>query len=325
MKILVLGGTVFLGRHLVEAALADGHEMTLFNRGQHNHDLFSEAEKLRGDRDGGLSVLEGRQWDAVIDTCGYVPRVVGQSADLLAGVVENYIFISSISVYADASKPGIDEDSPLAEPEMDTEEITGETYGPLKVACEQAVEKAFPGRSLIIRPGLIVGPYDPTDRFTYWPFRLSRGGQVVAPEPRDAPAQVIDVRDLSEWIIRLIEQKTAGVLNATGPADAITFGDMLQQCGLEVDSEAILRWLPADKLLEAGVEPWSDLPLWLPGDEMAGLLATDVSRPLAAGLTFRPLSETARDTLAWAQGRPADHEWRAGLSAEQEQELLDSL
>lgn len=322
MKLLILGGTVFLGRHLVEVAMERGHELTLFNRGQHNPELFPDTEKLRGDRDGGLDNLEGRQWDAVIDTCGYVPRVVGQSAHLLSDAVDNYVFISTISVYADASVPGISEDSPLADPETGTEKITGESYGPLKVACEQTVQRVFGDRSLIIRPGLIVGPHDPTDRFTYWPVRLSRGGDVVAPAPQSAPAQIIDVRDLAEWTIRLVEDRVAGVFNATGPQQPITMGSMLEECQKAVGAKSTLHWLPADELLAAGVEPWMDLPLWLPGDEMAGLLATDVSRAIAYGLTFRSLTETTQDTLTWANSRPADHEWRAGLSAEREQGLL---
>ena len=325
MRLLILGGTIFLGRHLVDAALAAGHELTLFNRGQHNPELFPEVEKLRGDRDGGLETLKGRRWNAVIDTCGYVPRVVSQSAELLAYAVDRYVFISTISVYADASRPGISEDNPLADPETGTEEITGDSYGPLKVACEKAVERAFPDRSLIIRPGLIVGPNDPTDRFTYWPVRLHRGGEVLAPEPKSAPAQVIDVRDLAAWTIQMLEREATGVYNATGPARPINMEDMLGECQKEVGPEARLQWLPADALLAAGVGPWIDLPLWLPGDEMAGLLAIDISRALKTGLAFRPLRETARDTLVWAQSRPANHAWRAGLSHEREQELLTDL
>jgi 2'-hydroxyisoflavone reductase len=322
VRLLILGGTVFLGRHLVEAAVARGHELTLFNRGQHNPELFPQVEKLRGDRDGDLKALQGRKWEAVIDTCGYVPRVVGQSAGLLADAVDRYVFISSISAYADASKPGTDEDDRLVIPEISMEEITGESYGPLKVACEQTVERSFSGRSLIIRPGLIVGPHDPTDRFTYWPVRLYRGGDVVAPAPRDAPVQIIDGRDLANWTIRLVEERSTGAFNATGPAHRLTMAEMLEQCREAVGSEARLRWLAPDELLDAGVEPWLDLPLWVTGDEAAGFLAVDISRALANGLTFRPLAETARDTLEWARSRPADHHWRAGLSAEQEGFLL---
>ncbi|UCG23619.1 MAG: NAD-dependent epimerase/dehydratase family protein [Chloroflexota bacterium] len=323
MKILIIGGTVFLGRHLVEAAVAIGHEVTLFNRGQHNPELFPRLERLRGDRDGDLKALESRKWDAVIDTCGYVPRVVRQSAALLADAVDNYVFVSTISVYVDPSKPGIDEESPLETPEMNIEEVTGESYGPLKVGCEQVVSQAMQGRSLIIRPGLIVGPNDPTDRFTYWPVRMARGGQALAPAPESAPAQIIDVRDLAEWTVRLVENGQTGIFNATGPEKSLSMGDMLEQCRVAADSSAEMHWLPADYLLGAGVQPWSDLPLWLPGDEMAGLLMTDVSRAVAAGLTHRPLYETARDTLNWAERLPQDHEWRAGLSAERESELLE--
>jgi 2'-hydroxyisoflavone reductase len=296
--------------------------VTLFNRGQHNPELFPQTEKLRGDRDGQLEALHGRSWDAVIDTCGYVPRIVGQSAKLLQGAVERYLFVSTISVYADPSQPGIAEDGILAEPESTTEKITGDTYGPLKVACEQVVQRTFVDRALIIRPGLIVGPHDPTDRFTYWPVRLHRGGEVVVPEPKNAPVQIIDVRDLAEWSIQMIEQQVTGVFNATGPERPMRMGEMLERCQKTVGPEAKLRWLAAEQLLEADVEPWMDLPLWLPGEEAAGLLAVDIRRALATGLQFRPLEKTANDTLAWAQTRPADHEWRAGLSLEQERALL---
>ena len=188
MNLLILGGTVFLGRHLVEAALARGHAVTLFNRGQHNPDLFPEVERLRGDRDGDLQALEGRRWDAVVDTCGYVPRVVRASAEMLAPNVDHYTFISSISVYADTSKPGIDEQAPVGTlDDPTTEEVTGESYGPLKALCEQAAEAAMPGRVLNIRPGLIVGPHDPTDRFTYWVRRVAEGGEVLAPGNPHAP------------------------------------------------------------------------------------------------------------------------------------------
>jgi 2'-hydroxyisoflavone reductase len=323
MDLLILGGTVFLGRHLVEAARSGGHVVTLFNRGQHNPELFPAVEKLRGDRDGALDALSGRKWDAVIDTCGYVPRIVGQSAEALAEAVASYVFISTISVYASLSRPGIKEDSPLAALEEATEQVTGDSYGPLKAACEQVVQSAFPGRSLIIRPGLIVGPHDPTDRFTYWPVRLKRGGDVVAPEPRHAPVQIIDVRDLAEWIVRMVEMDASGVFNAAGPSSPLTMGELLEQCREAIDSHARLCWLPADELLTAGIEPWWELPLWVPGDDVTGMLATDNGRALASGLTFRPLADTARDTLAWALGRPSDHPWRAGLTSERERAVLD--
>jgi 2'-hydroxyisoflavone reductase len=324
VRLLVLGGTVFLGRHLVETAISRGHEVTLFNRGRNNPQLFPEAEKLRGDRDGALDALHDRTWDAAIDTCGYVPRIVAQSAELLGQAVDNYVFVSSISVYADVSKPGVSEASPLAAPETGTEEITGESYGPLKVACEQAVERSFQQRCLIIRPGLIVGPHDPTDRFTYWPVRLRRGGDVVAPVPQEAAVQIIDVRDLAEWMVRLIEQGGSGAFNAAGPEQRLTMGAMLAECQAALGSGANLHWLPAAELLAAGVMPWSDLPLWLPGDDQAGLLAVDARKALADGLRFRSLASTARDTLEWAEARSAKHQWRAGLSAEREEALLAS-
>lgn len=326
MNLLILGGTIFLGRHLVELALSRGHEVTLFNRGQHNADLFPEAEKLRGDRDGNLNALRNRRWDAVIDTCGYVPRIVRDSARLLADAAGHYTFISSIAVYADASKPGLDEDSPLGRLDDQTvEEVTGDTYGPLKALCERAAEEAMPGRVLNIRPGLIIGPHDPTDRFTYWPCRLARGGDVLAPGWSNAPVQVIDVRDLAEWNLDMIEAGHSGAYNATGPGRDLTMEGTLETCMKATNSSATLNWVGESFLLEQGVEPWIELPLWLPGDEHAGLLAVSISKALKSGLTHRPLSETARDTLDWAETRPADHRWQAGLSQERELELLSAF
>lgn len=322
MRLLVLGGTVFLGRHLVEAALRQGHEVTLFNRGRHNPDLFPGVEKLRGDRDGGLGVLKGGRWDAVIDTCGYVPRLVQASADLLADAVEHYAFISTISVYESTSQRYIDEDSPvgrLADPTV--EDVTGETYGPLKALCEQAAEAAMPGRALIVRPGLIVGPHDPTDRFTYWPHRMAQGGQVLAPGNPEAPVQIIDVRDLAEWLVRMIAAGETGTFNATGPEQPYTMARFLDKCRDTVESEAQLVWVGQDFLLEQGVEPWSEVPLWLGGEE-EGLLAVSVEKATGRGLTFRPLAETVQATLAWSRTRPTDHDWRAGLDRDKEESLL---
>ena len=323
MKLLILGGTVFLGRHLVEVGLAHGHEISLFNRGQHNPELFEDVEKLRGDRDGGLDALRGGRWDAVIDTCGYIPRIVKESAELLSKAVDHYTFISSVSVYADVSKPGIDEGSPLGQLEDESvEEVDGETYGPLKVLCEKAASSAMPGRVLNVRPGLIVGPHDPTDRFTYWPHRIARGGEVLAPTPSEAPVQVIDVRDLAEWIVQMVERGETGIFNATGPAYRMIMGDVLQSCLDVAANRAFLSWLPADFLRRHEVGPWIDLPLWLPDDDTAGMMAVNVSKAIGAGLAFRPIADTVRDTLSWAMGRPDDHEWRAGLRPEKEEEIL---
>ena len=327
MKILILGGTRFLGRHLVEAALARAHTITLFNRGQSNPGLFPQVETITGERETSLGLLSGRAWDAVIDTCGYVPRIVRLSAQALKDSVESYVFISSISVYADNSKIGINE-SDLAGRLEDTsiEEITGETYGPLKALCEETVQAALPGRALIIRPGLIVGPHDPTDRFTYWPVRVARGGPLLAPEKPGVPVQIIDVRDLSEFILKLVEVKAAGTYNATGPDYELGLGNLLEACKTVSSSDALFKWAPVNFLAANKVEPWSDLPVWIPDTpDQAGFSRVDVSKAIAAGLTFRPLQATIRDTLAWAQTRPAEHAWRAGLSPQREQELLRLL
>ncbi len=329
MKLLILGGTVFLGRHLVEAALERGHQVTLFNRGQHNPELFPNVEKLRGDRDPnvgeGLFALAGRRWDVVIDTCGYIPRIVQASAELLAGAVARYVFISSLSVYADFSQPGMDESAPVAVLEDPTvEKVTGETYGPLKALCEQAAEAALPGRVLNIRPGLIVGPHDPTDRFTYWPVRVGRGGQVLCPSGPDYPEEMIDARDLAEWTIRMAEEGKTGVYNATGPDYDLTLGEILETSRRVSGSDAAFVWVDSEFLLKQGVQPWMEMPLWIgESPEYAGFARVSCSRAVADGLTYRPLAETIQDTLDWAASRPEDYEWRAGLTAEKEAELLN--
>jgi 2'-hydroxyisoflavone reductase len=326
MKILIIGGTRFLGRHLVNSARSRGHTVTLFNRGQTNPNLFMQVDKIHGDREKDLDQLTGH-WDAVIDTCGYVPRVVKMSAEALKDKVENYVFISSISVYSDFSKIGINESAPLGKIEDETiEEITGESYGPLKVLCEKAVQDVFGIRSLVIRPGLIVGPHDPTDRFTYWPVRVARGGDVLAPDRPDVLTQVIDVRDLARFIIDLIEQNVSGIFNATGPDHSLSFGRLLDTCKLIGNSDAKFKWAPLEFLNQNEIAPWSDMPAWLPDSgEDAGFARVDISKALNAGLKFLSLEETVHDTLEWANSRPADHEWKAGLKAEREKELLDLL
>lgn len=324
MNLLILGGTVFVGRYLVEIALERGHSVTLFHRGLHNPELFPQVERILGNRDGDLGKLAGRSWDAVIDTCGYVPRVVADSARALAGNADHYTFISSISVYSDRSEGGIDESSPVeAVPAPEVEEVTGETYGPLKVACELAAEAELPGRVLVIRPGLIVGPHDPTDRFTYWPVRAARGGAIAAPAPPDAATQFIDVRDLAEWTLDMVETRGLGVYNATGPDYRLTRGALLQSCLTAAQSGGEAVWIDEAFLLEQKVQPWSDLPLWIPvSDESAGFTATSSAKAITAGLRYRPLMDTARDTLAWAQERPADYVMKAGISAEREAEVV---
>lgn len=325
MKLLVLGGTVFLGRHTVQRAAQRGHVVTMFNRGRTNPDLFPELEHIQGDRDGGLGALKGRKWDAVIDTSGYLPRLVGDSVRALSGSADQYVFISTISVYADSTQPGIDEDSPVHSPPDDEsiEDVTGETYGPLKVACEQAVQSDFPGPTLIIRPGLIVGPHDPTDRYTYWPRRLARPGRALAPGSPDRPVQFIDVRDLVDWILDMTEAKSLGAYNATGPQKPLTMGELLEQTRQAIDGEAELVWIPEDFLIDAGVDPFSEVPLWLP-EEQNGLLEVDISKALEAGLSIRPLEETAQDTFAWDEERPPVLQRSAGLDPARELALLDA-
>lgn len=322
MRLLIIGGTVFLGRHLVASALQAGHEVTLFNRGHHNPELFPGVEKIHGDRDGGLEALGSRKWDAIIDTCGYVPRIVRASAEYLANEAQHYTFISSISVYAEPLNPGVDENSPLGRLEDEgVEEVSGTTYGPLKALCEGAVVKALPMRSLIIRPGLIVGPYDPTDRFTYWPARVARGGEVLAPSTPERLTQVIDVRDLGDWILVMVEKKATGVYNATGPASPLTLGRLLETCCRASLSEATFTWVDDEFLVTHDVTPYTELPLWLPIEEAAWEMV-NIQKALAAGLKLRPLIETVRDTLAWDQTRPLDAPRRNGLSPEREADLL---
>ncbi|HEY3365522.1 MAG TPA: SDR family oxidoreductase [Symbiobacteriaceae bacterium] len=321
MKLLIIGGTKFLGRHLVEAALNAGHTVTLFNRGRTNPDLFPEVEKIHGDRDGQLDLLAGRRWDAVIDTCGSVPRVVSASARLLADKVDHYTFISTISVYADNSAP--DEDESAGVDFMDdptSEEVTGRSYGALKALCEEAAEGAMPGRVLTVRAGLIVGPHDPTGRYTYWVERVARGGEVLAPDSPEVPVQYIDVRDLSEWILRMAAGRRAGVYNVTGPAKPYTMGEFLAVCRAVSGSDARFTWVPEPVLMQRGVVPWVDLPLWVP-ESMAGFSTRNIDKALAAGLTFRSPETTVRDTLAWA-ATLGQAERGAGLKPEQEAGVL---
>ncbi|WP_420641178.1 NAD-dependent epimerase/dehydratase family protein [Candidatus Leptofilum sp.] len=325
MKLLVIGGTRFLGRAIVDAALTKGYEITLFNRGQSNPSLYSgQVETLVGDRDGGLAVLNGRSWDAVIDTCGYVPRLVRDSATLLADAVKQYVFISSISVYPFESmrEPGLAEDTAVGTMKDETvEEVNGETYGPLKALCERAAEAAMPGRVLNVRAGLIVGPHDQSDRFTYWPHRVAQGGELLVPDSPDYPTQFIDVRDLALWILHMIEQQKCGDYNVTGQAGAVTLGDVLTTSRDISGSDATFTWVDEPFLTEHEVSTWTDLPLWV-GSELPGFNLVNCDKAFADGLAIRPLAETIRDTLTWQATRPTDHEWRAGLKREQEAELL---
>jgi 2'-hydroxyisoflavone reductase len=309
MRLLVLGGTQFVGRAVAEAALERGHELTLFNRGRTNPGLFPDAEHLTGDRGGDLSALEGRSFDAVIDTSGYAPEAVRASVDALPRA--HYVFVSTISVYADFSR-GPDEESPV--------HASGSGYGELKAACE----RELPVGALIVRPGLIVGPHDPTYRFSYWVDRIAAGGDVLAPEPRDHLVQVIDARDLAAWLVRSAEERLSGVLNAVGPARPME--DLLETIRDATGNDARLRWLAADLLLAKGIEEFVTLPLWIVDPAWRGHGEVSNALATAAGLSFRPLEQTARDTLAWIgsgsptyvdQGRP-----KPGLDRGREVELL---
>lgn len=326
LKLLLLGGTAFLGPELVEAARARGHAVTLFNRGKTRPELFPDLEKLQGDRDGKLDALRGRSWDAVIDTSGYVPRLVRAAAELLAPKVPLYVFVSSISAYAESRAP-LTEASPLQTLEDPRSEDVRAHYGALKAACEQAATEASRGRALVVRPGLIVGPGDPTDRFTYWPARLDRGGEVLCPGSGADPAQVIDVRDLAAWMIRATEAALTGPFSAVGPAAPLTMAGLVEACRVPGGPPATLRWVDAAFLEQEKVEPWGDLPVWIPsGRASAGMTQVSNARAVAAGLRFRPLAETARDTLTWWKSLPAERRQkpRAGLAPEREAALLAS-
>jgi nucleoside-diphosphate-sugar epimerase len=331
LRILILGGTGFTGPYQVRYALSRGHKVTTFNRGKtHPGELPKEVEQLIGDRNGQLDALKNRQWDVAIDNPTTLPAWVRDAAQILKGNVERCVFISTISVYADTGQ-GVDEKAPLAkydgpDPYKETIEAVKasgyKTYGPLKALSEQEAEKWFPGKTLIIRPGLIVGPGDQSDRFTYWPVRVDRGGETLAPGKPSDPVQFIDARDLAEWTIRMAENRETGTYNATGPAKPLEIGQMLEAIKDALHSTAKFTWLPADFLKQQKVEAWSDMPVWA-GDEL-GLARTKIDRALSKGLTFRPFDVTARDTLAWFKSLPQDRQsqLKAGLSPDREAEVL---
>lgn len=330
LKILVLGGTGFLGPHTVQYAIDRGHEVTLFNRGRSKENLFPQLEKLVGNRDpeidAGLSALEGRQWDCVIDTSSYVPRIAGASAELLKDQCEQYLMISTISVYSGFSQVGMNETAPVGTLEDPTvETVDGATYGPLKAYSEQAVTQHFGNRSTILRPGLIVGPRDRTDRYTYWPVRASMGGDMLCPGNGSDLIQYIDVRDLAEFIVHCLEQKTMGTYNTISDSKAETMQDLVNTCVEVSGAETNPVWADTDFLTEQGVRPWADMPVWVPNaGEMAGLSQIDVSRAFAAGMTIRDRKETALDTLNWFKTLPEERQktLRAGIKLEREQEVL---
>ncbi len=323
MRLLIIGGTIFLGRHLVEQAITRGHTVTLFNRGRSNPELFPEAEHLIGDRSRDLSALAGRTWDAVIDTCGYHPRDVRAAVQTLTDQVGRYLFVSTLSVYADDAPAGVTEDSPVArlEGDIETAAVSSANYGPLKALCEQEVLQAMGERALIVRPGLIVGPYDRSDRFTYWPVRVSQGGEVLAPCEPDVPVQFIHAGDLAAWMLDGVERGLNGIFNATGPEKPLTLGEVLDACRVCAPSDAHFTWVHEDFLLAHNVTPYIELPLWVPSTYV-GFNRVDCCKAVAHGLRFRPLLDTISDTLEWHATRPTDTHLRAGLTPEREAELL---
>jgi 2'-hydroxyisoflavone reductase len=325
MTLLILGGTAFLGPQIVEAARARGHVLTLFNRGKTNPGLFPDIEKLHGDRDGDLKSLEGRKWDAVVDTSGYVPRIVTMSASLLAPNVKQYVFISTISVFGESLKPGAAEDGPLATMPDESSEDVMKYYGALKALSEKAAIKAMSGRACVVRPGLIVGPGDTTDRFTYWPVRIAKGGEVLAPGDGSDPVQYVDVRDLAEFIVLGVERNLTGTYNATGPASKLTMKKMLEGIKKGTGGDASFTWVSTEFLEANKIAPWRDLPVWIPSqDGEVGFTQISCAKAIKAGLAFRPVAATAKDTLAWYKSLPEDRRGKlgAGISADKEKELL---
>jgi 2'-hydroxyisoflavone reductase len=335
LRILILGGTGFIGPHQVRYALGRGHKLTLFNRGRRPKEWPAPVEELVGDRNtGDLKALEGREWDVCIDNPTTLPFWVRDAGQVLRGRVKHYVFVSTLSVYGGEKNPGQDESAPLAEYKgTDAMKETMATlqagiealYGPLKALSEKEAEKWFPGQTTIVRPGLIVGPGDESDRFTYWPVRLDRGGEVLAPGDGKDPVQLVDARDLAEWMIRLAEARSLGTFNAMGPDRELTMRAMLESVQGAVSATATLTWVPADFLDELKVSSWGDMPVWVPGTgDTAGFSRRSNASALGAGLTFRPLAATAVDTLRWWKSLPAERQakLRSGIAPEREQQVL---
>lgn len=332
LRILILGGTGFIGPNQVRYALARGHQVTIFNRGKQPQEWPGHVEELLGDRSAGdLKSLEGRAWDVCIDNPTTLPFWVRDAGAVLKGKVKHYIFVSTVSVYAGNAKPGDETDAlaPYTGPDPIAERaVTNDLYGPLKAVSEQEAKRQFGDAVAIVRPGLIVGPGDPTDRFTYWPVRLARGGQVLAPGDGSDHVQFVDARDLAEWIIRLAEGRVSGVFNALGPAQPLTMKPMLQRIATAVGAKPTLVWAPASFLEAQNVSAWGDMPVWVPeAGDTAGFSCRANARALKAGLTFRPLERTAADTLAWFATLPADRQARlkSGLSPEREAQVIAAL
>lgn len=314
MDLLVLGGTSFVGRAVVEHALARGHRLTLFSRGRTGTELFPEVERRTGDRDSGdYDDLAEGSWDAVVDVSAYVPRHVREASAAVEGRAGRYLLISTGSVYDKTQAPpsGLAEDAPRLAPERGTEEVTGETYGPLKVACEDEAAARWGDRATVVRPGIVGGPHDPTDRFTYWVRRAARGGRVAVPGRLDQPVQVVDSRDLAALVVALLEADRPGTYNAVGPAEPVTLAGLVQACAQGAGSTVELAAVP--------VEP--GFPLVLPDESWDAMFRRSAAAARAAGLTATPLPTTAADVLAWDTGRD-EPPLSVGMTAEREAELL---
>lgn len=322
MNALVIGGTQFVGPHLVEALRARDVQVTLFNRGRHSTPPQDGVEIVVGDREHDLERLGGRRFDTVVDTCGFVPRIVDISLRALAGATSHYVFVSTISVYADPLDGARDESSTLATTDdAAVETITPETYGPLKALCEAAVLRAMPGAALIVRPGLIVGPLDPTDRFTYWPHRAALGGEMLVPGARDHPLSFIDVRDLAEFIASAALTRLTGTFNAAGDPNALTMGGLIDACVSASEGKTVPVWVDEGFIEENAVEPWSELPVWIPTGHDS-LMHASSAKAVRRHLRYRPLPETVRATLEWTRGQGLDRSLKAGLTSGREAELL---
>ncbi|MBN2478772.1 MAG: NAD-dependent epimerase/dehydratase family protein [Parachlamydiales bacterium] len=326
LNVLVLGGTSFLGPQITNELLKHGHKVTHFNRGNENNFSFPGVEKLKGDRDGNLKALEGRKWDAVIDTSGYIPRIVEASSKILAKATNHYTYISTISVYENYNQTNISENYPLAKLDNSNDEnITDKTYGPLKTGCERVIKTYFSDNSLIIRPGLIVGPYDPTDRFTYWVRRLAEGGKILVPNNPAQKLQFIDVRDLAKWIVKMVEEQAVGVYNATGPEGELDFEKFIHECSKFAKKKVDIIWVDENFIIDHHLDNWNKFPLWLYSKgNMAGLFTINSHKAQDKGLCYRPLLETISDTLRWDEKR-VNRKMRVGLSSEEETDLLNQL
>lgn len=338
MKVLILGGTRFLGKAVVEEGLKREHTITLFNRGN-NKETFPELEHLIGDRNGDVSQLKDRKWDAVMDTCGFAPHQINKMAAVLGDNIDHYTFISSISVYKDWIPHNIAEDYPLQSMPMerlkDVEEgkvAPYEHYGALKVLCEEAAEKHWPGRVLNVRAGHIVGPFDYTDRLPYWLNRVAQGGDVLIPGRHDRPIQLIDVKDIAAWVFNMAENQLSGTFNVTSPAEKLTMEKLLDTCKTVTNSDAEFVWADEQFFLDHRIQPWTEMPLWIPeqfplegqAEPWTGSFSISIDKAMKAGLTFRPFEDTIHDVYQWEKTRQ-DLERKAGITRQKEQELLAAL